>query len=272
MDAGSAVDLLREGLNHCVLVIDRERGPLLALATAGLVGGFSHCAGMCGPFVLTQVGARLERLPLDRMTEWRRLAGAAVIPYHLGRTVTYALVGAAAAGVAGHVGALGGLRWLSTALLGFAALFFLAYALRGFSAWTGAGARLAARLGEKLGAPLGPAEGAGAWGRRVSRLARPLFDAPVGGRGFLLGMALGLIPCGLVYGAVAVAAAGGDPLAGAFGMLAFAFGTVPALVTVGIAGHLAGRRWRPIVARVAPLIMVVNAGVLGWMAVRMAGV
>ena len=80
---------------------------------------------------------------------------------------------------------------------------------------------------------------------------------------------LGFIPCGLLYGAVAAAAASGSPAAGAFGMAAFAVGTVPSLLAVGLAGHVAGRNFRGVVARVAPLIMVANAGVLGYMAWRM---
>ncbi|AWK86178.1 sulfite exporter TauE/SafE family protein [Azospirillum thermophilum] len=250
MDASSAVTLLDTALNQCSLVIDRDGGLLAALLTAGLVGGSTHCAGMCGPFVLAQVTARLERVPASRMSEMHRLAGAAVLPYHLGRATSYALIGAVAASVAGHVGALPGLRWLSVALLVFAALFFLGYAVRGLTAWL-----------PHVESPLQRW-----WGDRVSRLARPLFGNPTGWRGYGLGVALGFIPCGLLYGAVAVAAASGSALTGALGMLAFALGTLPSLLAVGLAGHLAGRTWRSAVARAAPAIMLVNAGVLGWMA------
>ncbi|SMH56497.1 sulfite exporter TauE/SafE family protein [Azospirillum agricola] len=249
-----ALSLLQDGLNHCALVIDRDGGFLLALLSAGLVGGATHCSGMCGPFVLAQVSARLEHVPAARMSELHRLTGAAVLPYHLGRGTTYALIGAVAASVAGHVGALPGLRWLSVGLLAFAALFFLGYAAKSLAAWL-------PRLRIASGAPFQRW-----WGDRVSRLARPLFGNPTGWRGYGLGVALGFIPCGLLYGAVAVAAASGSALTGALGMAAFAVGTVPGLLAVGLAGHLAGRTWRTAVARVAPAIMLVNAGVLGWMA------
>ncbi len=253
MDAHSALSLLEAGLNQCAVVIDRDAGLLLALLTAGLVGGVTHCAGMCGPFVLAQVTARLEQVPVARMSELHRLTGAAVLPYHLGRATTYALLGAVAALVAGHVGALPGLRWVSVALLAFAALFFLGYAVKGLSAWLPAGEGRIRRW----------------WGERVSRFAKPLFGNPTGWRGYGLGVALGFLPCGLLYGAIAVAAASGNPLSGALGMAAFALGTVPSLLAVGLAGHLAGRTWRAAVARAAPVIMVVNAGVLGWMAWRL---
>lgn len=255
MDAHSALSLLEAGLNQCAVVIDRDGGLLVALLTAGLVGGSTHCAGMCGPFVLAQVTARLEQVPASRMSEFHRLAGAAVLPYHLGRGTTYTLIGAAAAAVAGHVGALPGLKWLSVALLAFAALFFLGYAVKGLTAWVPKLDGVVQRW----------------WGDRVSRLARPLFGNPTGWRGYGLGLALGFIPCGLLYGAVAVAAASGSALTGALGMAAFTLGTLPSLLAVGLAGHLAGRTWRSAVARAAPVIMVVNAGVLGWMAIRMIG-
>jgi len=249
-----ALSLLHDGLNQCAVVIGRDGGLFLALASAGLVGGATHCSGMCGPFVLAQVSTRLEHVPASRMSEFHRLTGAAVLPYHFGRGTTYALIGAVAASVAGHVGALPGLRWLSVALLAFAALFFFGYATKSALAWL-------------------PRRGGSFqrwWGDRVSRLARPLFGNPTGWRGYGLGMALGFIPCGLLYGAVAVAAASGSALSGALGMIAFTAGTVPALLAVGLAGHLAGRTWGGAVARVAPAIMLVNAGVLGWMAWTLA--
>ncbi len=255
-----ALSLLDAGLNQCAVVIDRDGGLLLALLTAGLVGGTTHCTGMCGPFVLAQVSARLERVPLSAMSEFRRLTGAAVLPYHVGRATSYALIGALSASVAGHVGALPGLRWLSVALLALAALFFLGYALRSLTSWLPK-LPVSGRPGQRS-----RPRSAGWWGERVSGLARPLFGNPTGWRGYGLGMALGFIPCGMLYGAVAVAAASGSALTGALGMAAFALGTVPSLLAVGLAGHVAGRTWRTAVARAAPAVMLVNAGVLGWMA------
>lgn len=55
--------------------------------------------------------------------------------------------------------------------------------------------------------------------------ARPLFAAPFGWRGYLLGVMLGFIPCGLVYGALVLAAATGAALNGGAVMLVFGLGT-----------------------------------------------
>ena len=86
-------------------------------------------------------------------------------------------------------------------------------------------------------------------------------------RGYGLGILLGFIPCGLLYGAVTIAAASGDALAGAFAMAAFAAGTMPALVGVGALGDLAARHWRGAAGRLGPSLMIANAlflSVLAW--------
>ncbi len=55
-------------------------------------------------------------------------------------------------------------------------------------------------------------------------------------------MLLSGLPCGLLYAAVAAAAATGSALAGAIAMAAFAAGTIPALAVVAVAGRAALRR------------------------------
>ncbi len=247
--------LIAAGVSHCADVVVDQGNLLFSLFMTGLVGGLAHCSAMCGPFVLSQVGARLESVPASRMREWHRLAGAALLPYQLGRLTTYMGLGTVGALVAGSLGNVAGLRWISAALLGVAALFFIGYAVP----------RLRALLP-------GKASGDGKegwWSRHIGRLARPLFAAPVGWRGYALGLLLGFIPCGLLYGALAAAASTGDPVAGAFGMGVFALGTMPTLFGVGLAGHIAGTHWRGILVRGAPVLLVLNAVVLSWMAVTL---
>ena len=76
-------------------------------------------------------------------------------------------------------------------------------------------------------------------------------------RGLKLGLALGLLPCGLVYAALAAASASGA-LLGGLGMLAFGLGTVPALVVVGLLGHAAARHWQTAANRAAPWVLAGN--------------
>jgi uncharacterized protein len=246
--------LLAAASAHCQAIAVEHGGLLTTLLVAGLLGGVTHCAGMCGPFVLSQTMARLERVPAREMRELHRLAGAALVPYHLGRATTYAGLGALAAALAGGVVDLTGLRWLSAALLVLAAAFFLAYALR--------------RLGVRVGSGGWTAPGNGAVKNAFRRIIRPLLDRPTGWRGYALGVALGFLPCGLLYGALAAAAASGDALTGAVGMAAFALGTVPALVAIGLDGHVAGDRWPAGVSRALPVLMMLNALALTYFAWR----
>ncbi|CAA7626811.1 sulfite exporter TauE/SafE family protein [Magnetospirillum sp. SS-4] len=241
--------LLQSGMAICRTGMDGREGLIGGLFLTGLVGSLSHCGGMCGPFVLSQVAARMQSLPPDRMTETRRLAGAALLPYHLGRATTYAGLGALAASLAGLAGGTPAFGWVAALLLSLAALALLALAVPGLRGMAGSGETW--------------------WSARVGRLARPLFASPSGWRGWLLGVALGFIPCGLLYAALAAAAAAGNPVAGALGMLAFAAGTVPMLILVGAVGHAALAHWRGPLLRLAPAMLILNAAVLGFMAWRM---
>lgn len=244
--------LLDAGLYTCKAVFVEDGGLLASLFLMGLVGSVSHCTGMCGPFVLSQVAARMEATPLARMSEWRRVAGAALLPYHFGRGTTYAALGAAGSLLAGFLIGTAGLRWVSAALLVVAALFMLGYAVPSLKRLLATGS-----------------DGEGWWSRIVAAAVRPLFTTPLGWRGFLLGVALGFIPCGLLYAAIAAAASQGQPLTAIFAMLAFWAGTLPSLFGVGLIGHVVGRHWRGPLMRYAPLLLVLNAGVLTWMAWRL---
>lgn len=245
---------MASGIAVCRVAVEDNAGLLASLFLAGLVGSASHCVGMCGPFVLAQAVARLEARVADGMREWHRVAGAALVPYHLGRATTYTGLGAVAAGLAGGVVDVTGLRQLSALLLAVAALFFLGYGLQ--------------RLGVAI--PWLARGGEGWWRRVVGDRIRPLFARPTGFRGYGLGLALGFLPCGLLYGALAAAASAGGMVGGAFAMLSFALGTVPALLAIGVAGHVAGSNWRAVAGKAAPALLMLNAVILSYMAWRLA--
>jgi hypothetical protein len=234
-------------------------GALLAgLFLAGLAGSAVHCAPMCGPFVLGQVADRLARIPAARLCESARLSAALLLPYHCGRLLVYAALGAGAALLGLAFGPLLWFDRLSAVLLALAALLFLGHAAARLSP---ASPRLLAWLER---APPG-------WGRRIAALTRRIDRAHWSG-GFQLGLALGFLPCGFLYAALAAAAATGQPAGGALAMLAFGLGTVPSLVVVGLAGQAAGRRWHRLATVLAPAVMLANAALLAALAwVRAAG-
>lgn len=242
-----------------------------AMFTTGLLGGLSHCVGMCGPFVLAQVGANgaAPAIPAGPAVALgappvmlTRLRGAMLLPYHLGRITTYAFLGGIAAATSGSAVRATGFHWLLVAALAVAMLLFLRQAVLGMAEWLpprwrprASATALAggSRLGALLATPL-----------------RPLMAQPTGINGLALGMALGFLPCGLVYAALASAMGMGDPLTGIIMMAGFGLGTMPALILVGLLGSAAGR-WRRLARLALPPLMLLNAVLVGRMALHLLG-
>lgn len=174
---------------------------------AGFLGS-AHCVGMCGGFVLaaSRAGGRTARLT-------RQLS------YFIGKTLTYTIMGAAV----GLVGATVG-----SAFVGIQ---------DGISIAAGA---LMIVLGLHLLGVLGRLRGIGTlmnWSlfRSASRFLMQKRSV-TGALG--LGLLNGLLPCGLVYSLLAMAAATGTMLGGALTMLVFGLATVPALVALAWIGDL----------------------------------
>jgi sulfite exporter TauE/SafE len=63
-----------------------------SLASLGFFGGFTHCTGMCGPLVISQVSNNLSKTSLVNYNFLTRLKNCALIPYHLGRISTYSMI------------------------------------------------------------------------------------------------------------------------------------------------------------------------------------
>lgn len=203
---------------------------LLGMAALGASGSVAHCAPMCGPLVAGQVMARLACLPCARLSLAARLRHGVLPLYHLGRLCTYAALGAAAGALgAGVLAALAPAR---------AALLLLAAAMALLAA-----ARLAGTA----------TPGAGRAARLLSPMVRRLRPG-----GFAYGLALGLLPCGLLYAALLAASASGSPWRGAAAMAAFGAGTLPILALLGAGAHRIPPAWR----RLAPLLLATNAAIL----------
>ncbi len=218
-----------------------EIGLVGSLFVVGLTGSLAHCAAMCGPFVLAQVP------DAGRSKGGSVLMRGALVPYHLGRATTYTLLGAAAGGLGGSLAErFPHSRFVLGLFLMLGAALFLVQALKGLGLLpTVSGGGFASSAGAAL-----------------ARIARPLLLRRDGVAGYALGVALGFLPCGLLYGALAAAAGSGSALAGALAMAAFTASTVPALVAIGCAGAGIAQRWRGIARTLVAPLQAINAAVL----------
>jgi sulfite exporter TauE/SafE len=179
---------------------------LLPALLLGLAGSL-HCVGMCGPLLLA--------LPLD--AAGKRHVLSQMLVYHSGRLLTYAGLGIFF-GLLGQGLAVAGLQKILSISAG---VFMLGMA---FMAW---------RF-EQLVTAL---PGFAAFTQRVkSGIGNRMRHNP-GGSTFFIGLLNGLLPCGMVYAALAGAiATTGGPEGGLF-MLVFGLGTLPLLLLVSVLGR-----------------------------------
>ncbi|GIX22537.1 MAG: hypothetical protein KatS3mg121_1320 [Gammaproteobacteria bacterium] len=188
----------------------------LAAALLGL-SGHAHCLAMCGGLATAPAAAVPPIWP-------RALA------YHAGRFVAYGALGGAAGALGAGLetvldGAAGGLRLAAAGLLVVLGVALLA-GRRALPVLE----RPAALLWRALGPALQRARRWSAGGAPAAWL--------------VLGVFWGLLPCGLVYAAAALAAGSGSPAAGMGVMLAFAVGTLPATLLPLWCGRILGRLGR----------------------------
>jgi sulfite exporter TauE/SafE len=206
--------------------------PLAGAALLGLAGS-AHCLGMCGG-IAAAAGTRAQA----RGTALRGIA------FNLGRITGYALLGAVVGALVGAAVAQVPVRPLAIGLRAVAGLLMLAM---GFSLLSGRDLLSLERLGGHL------------W-RRLRPLAGWALVLPPALRFTTLGMLWGLLPCGLVYSALALAAASGSAASGAATMLAFGAGTLPAMAAVTLAGAAFTRAFSGVRnRRLAGVLMMVFA-------------
>ena len=158
----------------------------------GLAGSL-HCVQMCGPLVLS-----------FSLTSRQPAAHAA---YHAGRILTYALLGALAGWTGSGLTLAGSLAGLqnTAAVVGGICMIVAAFLL---------GTAASGRSLIRIGAP-----------SRFSVFAgRLLRNASLRGR-FATGLAMGLLPCGMIYAALLRSVAAASATSGAVAMLAFGLGT-----------------------------------------------
>jgi len=182
--------------------------------TLGLVSSL-HCVQMCGPIVLSYSVA---------VTQLQEKASAVSpllrnhLAYNAGRILTYSALGAVAGVAGGTLGLLGRLAGFThiIAIVAGALMIVVGTSMVGIIPAN----LLASRLFRIPSSFL----------RRIGRL----LSAQGSANRFLLGLALGFLPCGLIYAALLKAMATGSALAGAASMFAFGLGTAGALLALGM--------------------------------------
>jgi len=214
---------------------------LFSMFMLGLLGT-GHCIGMCGPLVIAFPG--------------RTGKFSAHLFYHLGRIITYIVIGAAMGGIgtglAGIAALTGGdyLAWVARIQVGFSVLAAVFLAVFGL-----------ARLGiiQEPGwmALTSPAKIPG-YGKIMKSAASRRDWVRLG----LVGLMMGLLPCGLSFAAFSRALAAGGPLRGAMLVLAFALGTIPGLLLLGTGASGLARRYQKQSDILAGLLMIYMAAEL----------
>lgn len=199
---------------------------ILTGLSIGFLGSF-HCIGMCGPIALA--------LPVHAMNGVRKYISIAL--YNLGRAMTYGILGL----IFGWVGSqfrLWGLQQFLSMGAGLLILLFLLTRYSVISRIVGMN-----RITMKV----------------QSALGRILQSPKKATTFFSIGLLNGLLPCGLVYVAVAAALATTHIISGSVLMVAFGLGTIPVMAGLMTFGHLISVPVRQKINRAVPYFVGVMA-------------
>jgi len=196
----------------------------------GMLGSF-HCVGMCGPIALS--------LPLRDDSDWAKFAGALL--YNAGRILTYMAFGVLFGLIGKSVAFFGYQQWLSV-FLGMVILFFLVIPKR-FAAF--GRSNLLVKFLTKLRGSLGR-----------------LFLRKNYSSLFSVGLLNGLLPCGLVYMASAVAVATGEVAKSMLFMAFFGMGTVPMMWSIAFFGNYINLGIRQKIRKAYPYLAMMMACLL----------
>ena len=194
-----------------------------------------HCVGMCGPLVMA--------LPIRHLSHRSRMF--ALSSYHAGRLLTYTLLGTVS-GMLGRPIYLGGFQQTLSIALGSLIL---------------CGVILAKGLPDQPMSRLSPR-----WTNilltQKRKLTKPLenlnirlWKSSFRNIYFFLGMGNGLLPCGMVWLALAVALGLPTVSESMLFMFLFGAGTLPALALVHISGSLIGLSARKSMRKAIPFLI-----------------
>lgn len=198
---------------------------LLSGFMLGLMGSL-HCVGMCGPIALS--------LPLGGKGTGGRLWSSFL--YNSGRVITYMVMGAVLGTIGYSFVLIGYQKWLS---IGLGLIILMSFFFIKF-------------FPGKI--RVGIAE---SFFKQVRKRVGVLFGKQQWWAILFIGILNGLLPCGLVYLAIALSLSGSEPLQGAMLMGAFGLGTLPLMWAVSFFGSFMRFKQRVSMRKVLPVLTVV---------------
>ncbi|WP_372752666.1 sulfite exporter TauE/SafE family protein [Labilibaculum sp.] len=197
----------------------------LSALTLGLLGSF-HCVGMCGPIALA--------IPLKTNSWLTRITGGLI--YNIGRALTYAAMGAVF-GLLGRGLVMSGFQqWVSVIMGAVMILSVITPSI----------------YKNRFNAEKGVFSFVG----KVKLSLGKLFTQRSYGSLFFIGLLNGLLPCGLVYMAIAAAIATGSASGGSLFMFLFGLGTLPMMLAISLIGNIITLELRKKVTKLIPYAIV----------------
>jgi len=204
---------------------------VIAGFSLGMVGSL-HCVGMCGPLAIA--------LPVQHLTAVKKFVSLLI--YQLGRIVTYAALGLLFGSLGRGLYLAGLQQWLSVGLGIFILISALVYFLRKRTVHLIFLNRFYSMIQLVIGKLLRSGKGV------------PAF--------FLMGMANGFLPCGMVYMAVAGAVSSVSITHSVIFMALFGAGTLPAMMMVGYFGQTIPMSMRTSMRKAVPYFIAVMGLIL----------
>ncbi len=198
--------------------------PLLFL---GLTQSFSHCLAMCGPIVATLTHHASCQNNIAELS-LAKIKSSALLPYHFGRITTYTITAGLLSYFRKTIDNYFSLQILQHFFLSIALLFFIyLFCQNCFKSFFHKYLLKISffitknRFSKKIN---------WLWQKFFSKISKKLINNPLGWKGYLLGLILGFIPCGLLYVAYSLTSSFNSPVLAMFGMLIFGLSTIPALL------------------------------------------
>ena len=204
---------------------------IIAAFIMGILGSF-HCMGMCGPLALS--------LPLSGNNLSEKFIGALI--YNIGRIITYATFGLAFGVIGKSVALFGFQQWLSIAL-GVLIIAFLILP------------KIAPQWFKNIQLEVGIF-------KTVRNKLGKLFSNKQKSSLLTIGLLNGLLPCGLVYVAIAAATATGSIGGSVLFMSFFGLGTLPVMWSIAYLGNYVGVSLRSTIRKAYPYMMTIMACLL----------